>query len=153
VDALSTADRKKIKLYVNVDMVASPNGGYLVQGGKGRGREEAGPPGSATIGRMLADQLAKSGVKNPEIIEFVGDDESAFIDAGIPVGGAESGDDEEKTRGQAKAWGGQAGKDYDPCYHQACDNIDHVNRDLLNHYMQAIAATLAYFATSTDAVR
>jgi aminopeptidase S len=102
---------------------------------------------------MLADQLAKSGVKNPEIIEFVGDDESAFIDAGIPVGGAESGDDEEKTRGQAKAWGGQAGKDYDPCYHQACDNIDHVNRDLLNHYMQAIAATLAYFATSTDAVR
>src|SRR5215217_8671304 len=153
VDALSTADRKKIKLYVNVDMVASPNGGYLVQGGKGRGREEAGPPGSATIGRMLADQLAKSGVKNPEIIEFVGDDESAFIDAGIPVGGAESGDDGEKTRGQAKAWGGQAGKDYDPCYHQACDNIDNVNRDLLNHYMQAIAATLAHFATSTDAVR
>jgi aminopeptidase S len=153
VEALSTADRKKINLYVNVDMVASPNGGYLVQGGKGRGREEAGPPGSATIGRMLADQLAKSGVKNPEIIEFVGDDESAFIEAGIPVGGAESGDDGEKTRGQAKAWGGQAGKDYDPCYHQACDNIDNVNRDLLNHYMQAIAATLAHFATSTDAVR
>jgi aminopeptidase S len=63
---------------------------------------------------MLADQLAKSGVKNPEIIEFVGDDESAFIDAGIPVGGAESGDDEEKTRGQAKAWVGRPARTMTP---------------------------------------
>jgi aminopeptidase S len=100
VGGLSAADRKKIKLYLNVDMVASPNGGYLVQGGKGRDAETAGPPGSATIGRVLADQL--TGVKNPEFIEFVGDDESPFIQAGIPVGGAENGDADEKTARQAK---------------------------------------------------
>jgi aminopeptidase S len=86
-------------------------------------------------------------VKNPEIIEFVGDDESPFIDAGIPVGGAENGDAEEKTYAQARAWGGQAGENYDPCYHTACDNIDNVNRDLLSHYLRALAGTLAYFAT------
>jgi aminopeptidase S len=102
VGGLSAADRKKIKLYLNVDMVASPNGGYLVQGGKGRDAETAGPPGSATIGRVLADQLTKTGVKNPEFIEFVGDDESPFIQAGIPVGGAENGDADEKTARQAK---------------------------------------------------
>jgi aminopeptidase S len=153
VQDLSANNRQKIKLYLNVDMVASQNGGYFVQGGKGRDRDEAGPPGSATIGRVLADQLAKSGVKNPEIIKFVGDDESAFIEAGIPVGGAENGDGDEKTRGQARAWGGQAGKNYDPCYHQSCDTIDNVNRDVLNHYMRAVAGTVAHFATSTQQLR
>ena len=136
-------------------MVASPNGGYFAQGGKGSdaGRSTRHPAGSATIGRVLADRLAKTGVKSPEIIEFVGDDESPFIEAGIPVGGAESGDDEEKTRKQARAWGGQAGEVYDPCYHAACDTIDNVNRDMLDHYMRAIAGTLAHFATSTDQLR
>jgi aminopeptidase S len=153
VEGLSTADRKKIKLYLNVDMVASPNGGYFVQGGKGRDEEAAGPAGSATIGQVLADQLAKTGVTSPEIIEFVGDDESPFIEAGIPVGGAENGDAGEKTAKQAKAWGGQAGEVYDHCYHQACDTVDNVNRDVLDHYLRALAGTLAHFATSTDELR
>ena len=153
LEGLSADDRNKIKLYLNVDMVASPNGGYFVQGGKGRDEEDAGPSGSAAIGRVLADQLVKTGVASPEVIEFVGDDESPFIEAGIPVGGAESGDDEEKTARQARAWGGQAGAVYDPCYHEACDNIDNVNRDMLDHYMRAIAGTLAHFATSPDQLR
>jgi aminopeptidase S len=167
VEDLSDADRKKIKLYLNVDMVASPNGGYFAQGGdpgesSGWRRflpgeesdpEAVGPPGSATIGRVLADQLAKTGVKDPEIIEFVGDDESPFIEADIPVGGAESGDDEEKTAKQARLWGGTAGEPYDSCYHEACDTIDNVNREMLDHYMRAIAGTLAHFATSTEQLR
>jgi len=148
IRGLSNEDRKKIKLYLNLDMVASKNGGYFVQGGKGHDKDESGPPGSATIARVLADQLVKTGVTKPETIEFVGDDESAFIDAGIPVGGAENGDADRKTTGQAKEWGGQARERYDPCYHQACDRVDNVNRDVLNHYMRALAGTLAYFATS-----
>jgi aminopeptidase S len=150
---------------LNVDMVASPNGGYFVQGGEPGGWlrrltpgadndvDATGPPGSATIARALADQLVKTGVASPEVIEFVGDDESPFIEAGIPVGGAESGDDEEKTTKQAKAWGGQAGEVYDRCYHEACDTIDNINQDMLDHYMRAIAGTLAHFATSTDQLR
>jgi aminopeptidase S len=153
VEGLSAADRQKIKLYLNVDMVASPNGGYFVQGGKGDDPEETGPAGSATIARVLADQLVKSGVTSPEIIEFVGDDESAFIEAGIPVGGAENGDEDQKMRRQAKQWGGKAGEHYDRCYHQACDNLDNVNRDVLNHYLRALAGTLAHFATSTAELR
>jgi len=153
VDGLSSADRSKIKLYLNVDMVASPNGGYFVQGGKGKDSEAAGPAGSAMIGRVLADQLTKAGVTDPKLIEFVGDDESPFIDAGIPVGGAENGDEERKTAQEAKAWGGQAREHFDRCYHDACDNIDNVNLDVLKHYLRAIAGTLAYFATSTGDLR
>ena len=153
VEALSAADRKKIKLYLNVDMVASPNGGYMVQGGKGSDLKTAGPAGSGMIAQELAQQLTKTGVTAPEIIEFVGDDESPFIEAGIPVGGAENGDAERKTRQQAKAWGGQARVRYDRCYHDACDNIDNVNRDVLDHYMRALAGTVAHFATSTAELR
>jgi aminopeptidase S len=80
----------------------------------------------------------------------VGDDESPFVEAGIPCGGAENGDDEEKTDEQAGAWGGQPGEDYDPCYHEDCDGLGNVNRDVLNRYLRAIAGTLGHFATSTE---
>jgi aminopeptidase S len=150
VESLSADDRRKIMLYLNVDMVASPNAGYLVQGGKGDDESESGPPGSATVARVLADELAKQTGVTPEFIEFVGDDESPFIDAGIPCGGAENGDDEEKTDEQARAWGGQAGEEYDPCYHEDCDDLGNVNRVVLKHYARAIAGTVAYFASSSE---
>jgi aminopeptidase S len=149
VESLSPDDRRKILLYLNVDMVASPNAGYFVQGGVGDDESESGPPGSATVARVLAEELAKTGVA-PEIIEFVGDDESPFVDADIPCGGAENGDDEEKSDEQARAWGGQAGEDYDPCYHEDCDSLGNVNRVVLDHYLRAIAGTLGYFATSSE---
>jgi len=149
VGSLSADDRRKILLYLNVDMVASPNAGYFAQGGLGDDRSESGPPGSGTVARILADELAKTGV-TPEIIKFVGDDESPFIDADIPSGGAENGDAEVKTDQQARAWGGEAGEKYDRCFHEACDGLGNVNRVVLNHYLHAIAGTLAYFATSSD---
>jgi hypothetical protein len=47
------------------DMVASPNGGYFVQVAKvtTRGNRTG---GSATIARVLADQLVKTGVTSPD---------------------------------------------------------------------------------------
>jgi aminopeptidase S len=42
---------------------------------------------------------------------------------------------------------------YHHCYDVACDTIDNVNREVLNHYMRALAGTLAHFATSTDELR
>jgi aminopeptidase S len=62
-------------------------------------------------------------------------------------------DAEEKTRRQAKAWGGKADEVCDRCYHEACDTIDNANRTVLNHYLRALAGTLAYFATSADELR
>ncbi|HWN32064.1 MAG TPA: M20/M25/M40 family metallo-hydrolase [Pseudonocardia sp.] len=149
VTGLSDAERQKILLYLNVDMVASPNAGYFVQGGQGDEKSATGPEGSATIARVLADQLKQTGV-TAETIEFVGDDESPFVKAGIPSGGAENGDRKKKTQEQAKAWGGQAGEAYDRCYHSACDRLDSVNRVVLNHYLRALAGTLAHFATSDE---
>jgi len=71
VEGLAADGRNKIKLYLNVDMVASPNAGYLVQGGKGGDLSQAGPPGSETVAQVLADELAKTGV-TAQTIKFVG---------------------------------------------------------------------------------
>ncbi|HKS49798.1 MAG TPA: M28 family peptidase [Amycolatopsis sp.] len=147
VKNLSAEDRGKIILYLNVDMVASPNGGYFAQGGKGHDKSASGPPGSATVAHVLADQLGKTGV-TAEFIEFVGDDEAPFVDANIPSGGAENGDRQPKSPEQAAAWGGQAGEKFDPCYHKACDRLDNVNLVVLDHYLHALAGTVAYFAMS-----
>ena len=119
----------------------------------GRRRRGRGVRGAAGFGHRRAGAGRPAGKhrgRQPEIIEFVGDDESPFIEAGIPVGGAENGDRKKKTVEQARNWGGQAGERYDRCYHTACDRIDNVNRDVLDHYLRAIAGTLAHFATSTD---
>jgi aminopeptidase S len=151
VASLSADERAKIMLYLNVDMVASPNGGYLVQGGEGDGTHEAGPPGSAVVGGVLADQLAKTGV-NAKIVGFGGDDEAPFVNAGIPAGGAENGNRKDKSEEGARLWGGQADEPFDPCYHRACDRTDNVNPVVLDHYLHAIAGTVAYFATSDRAL-
>ncbi|WIX76232.1 M20/M25/M40 family metallo-hydrolase [Amycolatopsis carbonis] len=147
VNGLSTEGLGKIMLYLNVDMIASPNGGYFAQGGVGDDPSASGPPGSATVAGVLAGQLQQTGVE-PELIEFVGDDESAFVEAGIPSGGAENGDRKRKSDAQAQGWGGSADERYDPCYHQSCDRLDNVNRVVLSHYLDAIAGTVAHFATA-----
>jgi aminopeptidase S len=146
VETLSRADRRKIALYLNLDMVASPNVAYLVEG-KG-GCDEDAADGSTEVARVLAERLTATGV-TPEIIEFMCDsDYMPFMDAGIPTGGAFTGDDEAKTRKQARRWGGQAGEDFDPCYHEACDGMDNIDVKALDRYTRAVAGTVTYLAIS-----
>ena len=97
VDGLDRAGRAAIALYVNLDMVASPNAGYFVQGGTGR-RDEAGPAGSATVAQVLADELARVGAV-ADRDGFDGEsDYDAFVTAGIPTGGVLAGDERRQDR-------------------------------------------------------
>ena len=150
VEELSEDDRDRIQLYLNLDMVASPNVGYLVQGGEGRSSSRSGPAGSAAVAQVLVDQLAAAGV-TAETIEFDGSsDYVPFIEAGIPSAGVLTGDSQEKTPEQAARWGGQAGEVFDPCYHTACDRLDNVDSTALDRYADAVAGTVAHFAMSID---
>jgi aminopeptidase S len=151
VDTLSRADRGRLALYLNLDMVASPNAAYLIEG-KG-GCDEDAADGSREVARVLAERLAGTGV-TPEIIEFMCDsDYMPFMDAGVATAGAFTGDDEEKTRRQARRWGGQAGEVFDSCYHESCDVLDNVNVEALDRYTDAVAGTLGYFAISVSSLR
>jgi aminopeptidase S len=147
VGGLTREQRQDILLYLNVDMVGSPNGGYFVQGGDGGRPSRAGPPGSGSVAAVLTEQLAATGAA-AQPAPFTGDDETAFVEAGIPVAGAKTGDDDTKTAEQARAWGGTAGQVFDPCYHRACDRVSNVDRLELDRYTRAVAGTVVFFATS-----
>ena len=46
-----------------------------------------------------------------------------FTKRGIPAGGVFAGAEGVKTANQERVFGGDAGSWYDPCYHQACDDL------------------------------
>jgi aminopeptidase S len=152
VDSLSRADLDALALYLNVDMVASPNAGYFVQGGAGAaGSDDAGPPGSEVVGRVLAEELAAAGVQAEPLAFDGSSDYSPFVDAGVPAGGVLAGDEDRKTSREAELWGGQAGTDFDPCYHSACDRAEQIDHVALDRFGDAIAGTAARFAESPEA--
>ncbi|MGQ0574532.1 MAG: M28 family peptidase [Pseudonocardia sp.] len=152
VTALTEPDRERIAAYLNFDMVASPNAGYLVYDGDDSDGVGAGPgpPGSAAVERVVVEGLAAAGV-TAQGTDFSGrSDYGPFVAAGIPAGGIFTGAESSKSVAQAQLWGGQAGASYDPCYHRACDRIDNVDRTALDRNTDAIAATVARLALSTE---
>jgi Zn-dependent M28 family amino/carboxypeptidase len=152
VQGLSEEDRNRIALYLNLDMVGSPNAGYLVYDGDDSDREGdgPGPRGSAAIERALVEGLAAAGVQGAGT-DFSGrSDYGPFIARGIPSGGLFTGAEEVKSAEEAQRWGGTAGEAYDRCYHQACDRLDTIDRTAVDRNADAFAAALARFALSTD---
>jgi aminopeptidase S len=150
VEALTPAERDAIALYINIDMAASPNAGYFVNGGAAGRGSRSGPPGSATVGRVLMEELTAKGVA-AELTRFDGgSDHVAFVEANIPTGGVFAGDEQIKTPEQAAAWGGEPGVVFDVCYHKACDRMDTLNRTALDDLTDAMAGTIIRFATSRE---
>ena len=151
VQGLSASERARIGVYLNFDMVASPNTAYLVYDGDDSEGEGAGPgpPGSATIERVLVESLSAAGVRSPSGVDFDGrSDYKPFLEAGIPSGGLFTGAEKLKTPEEARRFGGTAGAPYDPCYHQACDRIDTINRTALDHNTDVVASAVTRFALS-----
>ncbi|MCE0767147.1 M28 family metallopeptidase [Pseudonocardia kujensis] len=154
VEGLSPTDAQKIALYVNLDMVGSPNAGYLVYDGDDSDKQGAGPgpEGSATVERVLLDQLSAEGVQGAGT-DFDGrSDYGPFIAAGIPSGGLFTGAEERKSARQAQQWGGQADRPFDACYHQACDTTANVDRTALDRNVDALAGAVGRFALDLSGV-
>jgi Zn-dependent M28 family amino/carboxypeptidase len=123
VDGLSQAERDKIELMLNFDMVGSPNFVRFVYDGDGSHTPAAGPPGSAAIEQVFLDYFSGVGLLNAPTAFDGRSDYGPFIAVGIPAGGLFTGAEGIKTAQQATDYGGQAGAQYDPCYHQACDTF------------------------------
>lgn len=155
VESLSEQDRAKLALYLNFDMVGSPNAGYLVYDGNnsdGLGGQ-AGPPGSETAERVLTESLVAAGVPGPETTAFDGrSDYGPFIEAGIPAGGLFTGAEELKTPEQAQKWGGTAGQSYDPCYHTPCDGLANIDRTAFDRNVTAMGSAIGRFAVDLTGV-
>ena len=129
VDSLSKSDAKDIELYLNFDMIGSPNYARFVYDGDGSAFGIKGPTGSDDIEQVFEDFFTSQGLAS-EPTAFDGrSDYDAFISAGIPAGGLFTGAEGAKTPAQVALYGGLAtfaGEpvSYDPCYHQACDSLD-----------------------------
>jgi Zn-dependent M28 family amino/carboxypeptidase len=150
VDSLTARERKNIALYLNFDMVGSPNFVRFVYDGDGSTFGVAGPTGSKHIEATFNDYFASQGLES-EPTQFDGrSDYDAFITAGIPAGGLFTGAEGVKTAEQAVTYGGKAGEAYDPCYHAECDTYDNVSIKGLDQMSDAIAhATLLYAQTKS----
>jgi Zn-dependent M28 family amino/carboxypeptidase len=148
---LPEAERNKIAMNLNFDMVGSPNYVRFVYDGDGSAFGLAGPEGSAEIEAFFEDFYADRGLPfEPTQISFRSD-YAAFFNAGIPFGGLFTGAEGIKTAAQAATYGGFAGQQYDQCYHQACDTFGNVALDVLELNADAIAASVFTYAMTPAA--
>jgi Zn-dependent M28 family amino/carboxypeptidase len=145
-----TETLEKIGLYLNFDMVGSPNYVRFVYDGDNStgGADEAGPEGSGEIEKVFSDYFASQDLASEETPFNGRSDYGPFIAAGIPAGGLFTGAEGIKTADQAATYGGTAGEAYDPCYHQACDDIDNVSMDAIDEMSDAMAHAIYTYAGS-----
>jgi len=153
VNGLTQAEKDKIALYLNFDMVGSPNYVFFIYDGDnsdGVGAP-AGPEGSAQIEKVFESFFNLQGIPFKGT-DFTGrSDYGPFIANGIPSGGLFTGAEGIKTAEEAAIWGGTAGQPYDPCYHLACDTFANNSDKALDVNADAIAyATLKYAMSTQD---
>ncbi|MEU4739901.1 M28 family metallopeptidase [Actinosynnema sp. NPDC023658] len=155
VQSLTFEQQLDIALYLNFDMIGSPNAAYFVYDGDdsdavGAG---AGPYGSAQIEQAFVDYLTVEKGVQTEGTDFTGrSDYGEFIAQGIPAGGLFTGAEGIKTEAQAAKWGGTAGAPYDPNYHAAGDTLGNIDRVALERNADAVAWVTASYAMSTESV-
>lgn len=144
VRGLSEEDRGRIVAYLNVDMVASPNGIAGVYD------ESGAAAGSSAIRDLLTAAVTRLGGAPEPIDPGAGSDDEPFIQAGIPTGGVFSGANEQITARQAEASGATEGQPADPCYHQPCDDGSAVNLALGRLLTAALAEVTVQLANGAS---
>ena len=151
VESLDIDALKNIALYLNFDMIASPNPGYFTYDGDqslpldSRGQPVV-PEGSAGIERSFAAYLQSVG-KTSRDTSFDGrSDYDGFTLAGIPAGGLFSGAEVKKSDYEAKLWGGNANEPFDPNYHQKTDTLDHIDRTAMSINGRGVAYVVALYS-------
>jgi Zn-dependent M28 family amino/carboxypeptidase len=130
VNALTPAEVDDLLCYVNFDMVS--RGFYGVFDGTGDRAAPGGPAGSEAIDALLAEALAARGLEVTPVGLTGGSDYVPFLEVlRKPVGGLFTG----------------TGAAQDACYHQACDNIDNPDPEVLTNNAKAAAHMLSVLAT------
>jgi aminopeptidase Y len=151
VATLERWQQRRIALYLNFDMIGSPNPGFFIYDGDNSDNvgAGAGPAGSDEIEKAFEGFYERRGIAFKGT-DFDGrSDYFGFIAVGIPSGGLFTGAEGIKTPEEAALWGGSAGVAFDPCYHAACDTFTNVDRFGFNVNLHAVAAVTLQFAKDT----
>ena len=144
----------KIALYLNFDMVGSPNYVFMVYDGDETGYPAPVPvpEGSVQIEDVFESFYTWKGEPYDDAAFSGRSDYLDFILAGIPAGGLFTGAEVVKTAEQQALWGGTAGQQFDPCYHQPCDTFDNNSMKALDVNSDAVAFVVLTYAYSTESV-
>ncbi|NUS01013.1 MAG: M28 family peptidase [Nonomuraea sp.] len=134
VDRLPARERARIEVYLNFDMIGSPNHTYAIYDGDDRAEA------------AFRGYFAERGLPYHSTPFRGASDYAPFLDAGIPAAGLFTGGQQEKTAAEAKRFGGRAGEPKDPCYHQPCDGLRNVNAETLKAASDAMAYVVARYA-------
>ncbi|CZT10379.1 probable APE3-vacuolar aminopeptidase Y [Rhynchosporium agropyri] len=144
VSQLSEKENLKIRLFMDYDMLASPNYAYQVY----NATNAVNPTGSEELRDLYTDWYKSHGL-NFTYIPFDGrSDYDAFIKNGIPGGGIATGAEGVKTKEEEAMFGGTAGKWFDPCYHQLCDTVDNLAVGAWELNTKLVAHSVATYAVS-----
>jgi Zn-dependent M28 family amino/carboxypeptidase len=164
VEGLSQAERDRIALYLNYDMIGSPNYIQMVYDADESTypADDDGDPttppvvnipaGSVAIEDLFESYYTAIGEPYDDSAFDGRSDYQAFIDNDIPSGGLFTGAEVLKTEEQAGIWGGIAGEAFDQCYHQACDDFDNVDLHALEVNSDLVAYAMLTYAYSTESV-
>jgi aminopeptidase S len=114
VEGLTQTARDALRVYLNADMVASPNGFAGVYAASGS------DPDAEVVHDLLTAAIRAAGGRPEDVDLGGGSDHAPFAQAGVPTGGVFSGATEPGAGGTAA----------DPCYHQACDDGTDLDLDL-----------------------
>ncbi|MDT5335197.1 MAG: hypothetical protein QOD90_702 [Mycobacterium sp.] len=156
VASLGRGGLDDIALYLDFDLLGSTNAGYFTYDGDQSGQPNPDVPaakvpvGSAGIERTLAGYLNLAGVRPADMPLGLASDYSAFLRAGVPIGGITTGSSGRKTATQARLWGGAAGTPFDPNYLGPGDTIANVDRATLSITGPAVAFAVGTYAQSTE---
>jgi Zn-dependent M28 family amino/carboxypeptidase len=156
IESLNVDQLKDIALYLNYDMIGSPNPGYFTYDGDqstapGRnGQIPRVPEGSAGIERTLVAYLKSAGTTAQDTSFDGRSDYDAFTQAGVPSGGLFSGAEENKTADQQKLWGGTADAPFDPNYHKSTDTFEQIDHNALGILGGGVVFSVGLYAQDID---
>lgn len=134
---LSKEENQKIRLFMDYDMMASPNYEYEVYDAN----NVDDPKGSEELKNLYIDYY-KSNDLNYTLVPFDGrSDYVGFIENGIPAGGIATGAEKSNV---------DNGEVLDRCYHQLCDDVSNLAWDAFLVNTKLIAHSVATYANSLE---
>ena len=149
---LSDEEKAKIKVYLNYDMIGSPNFGNFIYDGDGSDFDLQGPPGSAATEALFEKYFELRGLQAEGSEISFRSDYAQFFEEGIAFGGLFTGAEGIKSEEQAEKFGGDAGIAFDPCYHQSCDDMQNISVEALEINADASAFVTSWLSLSTKRI-
>jgi Zn-dependent M28 family amino/carboxypeptidase len=144
LDIVPEEERRRIALYINLDMVGSPNFGRFIQLPQDSKAELV----ESTLEALVSyfgdrDLPVENRIGRPR---GFGSDDVPFAASDIPTVSLFTGAGSRKSEAYAQRFGGSAGEPFDPCYHKACDTGLNINRQVLGQMTDALTYALDQIA-------